>query len=89
MHALFVKVHALFVKVHALFRTFETDGTPYVRRDDGVSSRLKLGHSYLTPSYLLKGEPPPECVAFHCRIAINHILVKAYLIMYLQTKSSH
>ena len=33
-----------------------------VRRDEVVLSRLKLGHSYLTHSYLLKGEPPTECV---------------------------
>ena len=30
-----------------------------VRRDEVVLSRLRLGHSYLTHSYLLKGEPPP------------------------------
>ena len=30
-----------------------------VRRDEVVLSRLKLGHSYLTHSYLLKGDPPP------------------------------
>ena len=29
-----------------------------VRRDEVVLSRLRLGHSYLTHSYLLKGEPP-------------------------------
>ena len=33
-----------------------------VRRDKVVLSRLRLGHIYLTHSYLLKGEPPPECV---------------------------
>ena len=30
-----------------------------IRRDEVVMSRLKLGHSYPTHSYLLKGEPPP------------------------------
>ena len=29
-----------------------------LRRDEVVLSRLELGHSYLTHSYLLKGEPP-------------------------------
>ena len=33
-----------------------------VRRDEVVLSRLRLGHSYRTHSFLLKGEPPPECV---------------------------
>ena len=46
-----------------------------VHRYEVVLSRLKLGHSYLTHSYLLKGEPPPECVACSCRLTISHILV--------------
>ena len=33
-----------------------------VRRDEVVLSRLKLWHSYLRHCYLLKGEPPLECV---------------------------
>ena len=31
--------------------------------------------SYLTHSYLLKGDPPPECVTCDCRLTISHILV--------------
>ena len=46
-----------------------------VRRDEVVLSRLRLGHSYLTHSYLLKGEPPPECVTCNCHLTISHILV--------------
>ena len=41
-----------------------------VRRDEVF---LKLGHSYLTHSYLLKGEPPPECVTCNCHLTISHI----------------
>ena len=46
-----------------------------VRRDEVVLSILKLGHSYLTHSYLLKGKPPPESVTCGCRLTISHILV--------------
>ena len=47
-----------------------------VRRDEIVLFRLRLGHSYLTHCYLLKGEPPPECVTCNCRLTtISHILV--------------
>ena len=46
-----------------------------VRREEVVLSRLKLGHSYLTHSYLLKGEPPQVCVTCSCRLTISHILV--------------
>ena len=49
-----------------------------VRSDEVVLSRLRLGHSYLTHSYLLKGEPPPECVACNCRLTISHILVDCF-----------
>ena len=45
------------------------------RRDEVVLSRLKLGHSYLTHSYFLKGEPPPECVTCNCCLTTSHILV--------------
>ena len=41
-----------------------------IRRDEIVLSRLKLGHSYLAHSYLLK-----ECVTCNCRLTISHILV--------------
>ena len=46
-----------------------------VRRDEVVLSRLRLGHSYLTHSYLLKGESPPDCVTCDCRLTTSHILV--------------
>ena len=46
-----------------------------IRKHEVILSRLKLGHCYLTHSYLLKGEPPPECVTCNCRLTISHILV--------------
>ena len=53
----------------------QTSAYRSVRRDEVVLSRLRLGHSYLTHSYLLKGEPPPECVTCSCHLTISHILV--------------
>ena len=47
-----------------------------VRKEEVVKSRLRLGHSYLTHSYLLKGEPPPECLTCQCRLTIEHVLVE-------------
>ena len=47
-----------------------------VRKEEVVMSRLRLGHSYLTHSYLLKGEPPPECLTCQCRLTIEHVLVE-------------
>ena len=47
-----------------------------VRKEEVVMSRLRLGHSYLTHSYLLKGEPPTECLTCQCRLTIEHVLVE-------------
>ena len=64
-------------KLHATKPLIGEQSSAYrsVRRDEVVLSRLKLGHSYLTHSYLLKGDPPPECVTCDCRLTISHILV--------------
>ena len=45
------------------------------RRDEIVLARLRIGHSHLTHSYLLKGEDPPRCVICNCTITIKHILL--------------
>ena len=64
-------------KLHAIKPLIGEQLSAYrsVRRDEVVLSRLKLGHSYLTHSYLLKGKPSPECVMCGCRLTISHILV--------------
>ena len=64
-------------KLHATKPLIGVQPSAYrsVRRDEVVLSRLRLGHSYLTHSYLLKGEPPPECVTCNYRLTISHILV--------------
>ena len=65
-------------KLHATKLLIREQPSAYgsVCRDEVVLSRLRLGHSYLTHSYLFKGEPPSECVTCQCRITINHILVE-------------
>ena len=41
------------------------------RRDGTVCARLRIGHSYLTHCYLLKGEPQPFCVSCNEALTIN------------------
>ena len=62
---------------HATKPLIEEQPSAYrsVPRAEVVLCRLRLGHSYLTHSYLLKGEPPPECVTCKCYLTISHILV--------------
>ena len=39
-------------------------------------TRLRIGHTALTHSYLLKGEPPQICQACDPHITVKHILIE-------------
>ena len=45
------------------------------RRDEVVLTRLRIGHSRLTHSYLMAGDPAPVCVACDAPFTIKHILL--------------
>ena len=45
------------------------------RREEMVLARLRIGHTYLTHSYLLRGEPPPECISCQEPLTVKHILL--------------
>jgi hypothetical protein len=40
-----------------------------------VLCRSRIGHTRLTNSYLLKGEPQPQCVPCQCPLTVEHILI--------------
>ena len=44
------------------------------RREETVTSRLYIGHSYITQSFVLKGEELPVCIACDQRLTVEHIL---------------
>ena len=46
------------------------------RRDQSVFNRCRIGHSCLTHEFLLKGEPPPECIPCNCLLTIKHLLIE-------------
>ena len=49
------------------------------RRHDIIMTRLRIGHTYLTNSYLLKsGEERevPKCEFCRCTLTVNHILAE-------------
>ena len=46
------------------------------RREEVVLTRLRIGHSRLTHSFLLKGEPPPECFGCNTQYTLKHILLE-------------
>ena len=45
------------------------------RRDEVVLTRLRIGHTRLTHSHLLKDEPAPVCVGCDAPFTIRHILL--------------
>ncbi len=45
------------------------------RREEVVLARIRLGHTYLTHSYLLSREDQPECVGCACPLTVQHIMI--------------
>ena len=45
------------------------------RREELVLHRVRVGHTYLTHSYLLKGEDQPECIPCQEPLTVEHILL--------------
>ena len=43
------------------------------RKENIVSNRLRIGHSYSTHSFILKKEEAPVCVACNAVITVKHI----------------
>ena len=46
------------------------------RREEIILSRLRIGHTYLTNSYLRKQEPVPECISCDCVFTVKHLLLE-------------
>ena len=63
-------------KLHAIKPTIGGQSFTYrSRKEQVILDRLRIGHTRLTHSFLLKGEPPPECTTCECQLTIQHILV--------------
>ena len=45
------------------------------RKEETVIARLHIGHSFLTHSFLLKGEEPPMCIGCDELLTTEHILL--------------
>ena len=55
-------------------------------RDETVLTRLRIGHSYITHSYLLRGEPAPRCTLCNCTYSIRHILLACVHINHIRAR---
>ena len=63
-----------------LFQINPTVGDFYVwtglsHREEIVITRARIGHTYFTHSYLLKGEEMSWCIPRHCPDTVKHILL--------------
>ena len=47
----------------------------HYRKEDVAITRLRLGHTYLTHSYLLNNDPPPICQHCNKNLSVSHILL--------------
>ena len=45
------------------------------RREEIIIARLRIGYSYITHSYLLKGKEEPQCIPSKAPLTIKHVLV--------------
>ena len=65
-------------KLHEIAPIFNEPRTHHLstRRDQSVFNRCRIGHSRLTHEFLLKGEPPPECIPCNCLLTIKHLLIE-------------
>ena len=45
------------------------------RKEETVMARLHIGHSFITHSFLVKGEEPPMCIGCDKRLTIEHIIL--------------
>ena len=43
-----------------------------IRWEETVLARVRIGHSYITHSYILKGEDQPQCVACNSPLTVKH-----------------
>ena len=66
-------------KLHAIKPTIGGQSFTYKScKEQVILDRLRVGHTRLTHSFLLKGDPPPpppECTTCECQLTIQHIFV--------------
>jgi hypothetical protein len=60
-------------KIRPVIKSFVVNRLPC--RDDILLHRLRVGHTYLTHSYLLRRETPPEFDFCHVRLAVEYLLL--------------
>ena len=63
-----------------------TTTQPLYRKQETVMTRLQIGHTWITHSYLLKKEDQPLCHACDNPFTVKHILVECSDFTYIRNK---
>ena len=56
------------------------------RKENTVSNRLHIGHSYLTHSFILRKEEAPVCVACDVVLTVKHTLIECADLLEIRKK---
>ena len=66
-------------KLHNIYPTLPINSNypkaQLTRQEQTLYNRLRIGHTYLTHSYLLKDEDPPICIPCNSLLTVEHILI--------------
>ena len=57
-----------------------------IRREVVILARLRIGHTHITHSHLLKGEDAPVCPSCKVQLTTKHILLNCNNLKYIRTK---
>ena len=60
-----------------------------VRQEEAVLARLRIGHTRITHSYLLKREEPPYCFGCDAPFTVRHILLECSDFSHIRNKHFH
>ena len=80
---------AVFIKLHAIKPNIRNDSSAIrnLKREEVVFTRLRIGHTRITSSYLLNHEEQPFCIVCNQPFTVKHILIDS--INFLQTQNKY
>ena len=72
-------------KLHEIQEAIGEWPTGY-RREEVILARLRIGHTHITHSHLLKGEDGPVCPSCKVQLTTKHILLNCNNLKHIRTK---
>ena len=74
-------------KLHSIQPTLgRAHGYSLTKKEEVILARIRIGHTFLTHMYLLKGEDQPECVGCQHPLTVKHILLDCIDFSHIRSK---